>query len=119
MSILPNVEEIDRASADAALERAREGVELAREAGFDAEPNACSIHSTVAEAILSTAYALDATAILMGSRGLTGLKSLLLGSVSHGVIQDADRAVVVVPSSQVARRRTNTRNATRERKKPA
>ena len=42
---------------------------------------------------------------LMGSRGLTGVKSLLLGSVSHEVIQHADRAVVVVPSPDVAESR--------------
>ena len=38
----------------------------------------------------------------MGSRGLTGLKPLLLGSVSHAVIQHASRMVIVVPSPQVA-----------------
>ena len=41
----------------------------------------------------------------MGSRGLTGVKSLLLGSVSHEVIQHADRTVVVVPSPHVAESR--------------
>jgi nucleotide-binding universal stress UspA family protein len=41
----------------------------------------------------------------MGTRGLTGVKSLLLGSVSHAVLQHADRAVVVVPSPEVARER--------------
>jgi hypothetical protein len=41
----------------------------------------------------------------MGSRGLTGLKSLLLGSVSHAVVQRADRTVIIVPSSEVARSR--------------
>lgn len=119
MVVIPNVEEIDKASADAARERAQEGVELAHTVGFDAEPTSYSIDSTIAEAILSTAGTLDATAILMGSRGLTGLKSLLLGSVSHAVIQHADRAVIVVPSSEVARRRTHTRNATAEHDKQA
>lgn len=114
MMVVPNVEEIDKASADEAQKRAQEGAELARAAGFDAEPASCSVHSTVAEAILSTAGTVEAGAILMGSRGLTGLKSLLLGSVSHAVIQHADRAVIVVPSSAVARGRTHTRNATDE-----
>ena len=43
-----------------------------------------------------------ASAIVMGSRGLTGLKSLLLGSVSHAVLQRADRTAIVVPSPAVA-----------------
>ena len=110
MIVIPNVDEIDQASADAARERAKEGTELARAAGFDAEPTSCSVETTVTEAILSTASTLDAIAILMGSRGLTGLKSLLLGSVSHGVIQHADRAVIVAPSPEVARRRNHTRS---------
>ncbi len=119
MVVIPNVEEIDEASADAARERAQEGVELARQAGFDAVPASSAIQSTVAEAILSTAETLEATAILMGSRGLTGLQSLLIGSVSHGVIQHADRAVIVVPSAEVARRRTHTRDATDEHDRQA
>jgi hypothetical protein len=40
---------------------------------------------------------------------------LLLGSVSHSVVQHADRAVLVVPSHNVAerRRRSVDRDATR------
>jgi nucleotide-binding universal stress UspA family protein len=48
----------------------------------------------------------DASAIVMGPRGLTGLKSLLIGSVSHEVIQSADRTVIVVPSPKVVASRT-------------
>jgi nucleotide-binding universal stress UspA family protein len=110
MLVIPNVDEIDQATADAARKRANEGTELAREAGFDAEATSCSVETTVTEVILSTASTLDATAILMGSRGLTGLKSLFLGSVSHGVIQHADRAVIIVPSPEVARRRNHVRS---------
>ncbi len=71
----------------------------------------CSQKTTVAGAILAEAEAVDASAILMGSRGLTGLKSLLLGSVSHAVIQRADRAVIVVPSTEVAASRSRGRRA--------
>ena len=115
MSVLPDVERFDRTSAETASRCAQEGALLAREAGFDAEPTARPIVSTISEEILSTADALDAVAILMGSRGLTGLKSLLPGSVSHRVIQHADRAVIVVPSPEVARRRTHIRSGTDER----
>lgn len=102
---LPDWEKIDEASADAAQARADEGVGLARAAGFDAQPKVRAQETTIARAILAVAAELDADAILMGSRGLTGIKSLLLGSVSHEVIQHADRTVVVVPSPQVAAER--------------
>jgi nucleotide-binding universal stress UspA family protein len=93
---------IDRATSEHAEELAEEGARLAREAGLDAEPRTSSQRTTPAEAILTEAEAIDATAIVIGSRGLGALKSVLLGSVSHGVLQRADRPVMVVPSAEVA-----------------
>ena len=99
---IPDSEEIDDASSKTAEKTAAEGVELARKLGLEAEPLTFAQTSTTARAILGEADELDASAIVMGSRGLTGVKSLLLGSVSHEVIQHADRTVVVVPSPDVA-----------------
>ncbi|HTP18757.1 MAG TPA: universal stress protein [Solirubrobacteraceae bacterium] len=98
----PDPEEIDEASAKAAEETAAEGAELARGLGMTAQPKSVSESNTTSRTILSEADAIDAAAIVMGSRGLTGVKSLLLGSVSHEVVQHADRAVVVVPSPEIA-----------------
>jgi nucleotide-binding universal stress UspA family protein len=53
--------------------------------------------STASRPILAEADRVGADAIVMGSRGLTRLKSLLLGSVSHEVLQHANRPVVFVP----------------------
>lgn len=102
---IADADEIDKASRESAEERANEGAELARQAGLEAEPRTCSQQTTTARAILHQGDEIDASAIVMGSRGLTGLKSLLLGSVSHEVIQHADRTVVVVPSPEVAAHR--------------
>jgi nucleotide-binding universal stress UspA family protein len=97
-----NLDEADDASAAAAERVAAEGAELARQAGFNAQPRASAELTTVADAILDEAEVAAARAIVMGSRGLTGIKSLLLGSVSHAVLQRADRTVIVVPSPAVA-----------------
>jgi nucleotide-binding universal stress UspA family protein len=98
-------EAIDAASERAARERAEEGVERARRAGLIAEPRVRERGVTIWGTILEQAADVDASAIVLGSRGLTGLKSLLLGSVSHAVLQHADRPVIVVPSRELAAKR--------------
>jgi nucleotide-binding universal stress UspA family protein len=114
MAGLVNMEETDAASRKEAERHAAEGAELARRAGLTAAPRTCSQETTTAAAILSEADALGASAIVVGSRGLTGLKSLLLGSVSHGIIQHADRTVVVAPSPEVAASRRRARHVLQE-----
>jgi nucleotide-binding universal stress UspA family protein len=104
----------DDASRAAAQRLAEEGAELARQAGFDAQPRESTQLDTIANAILDGAEDVGATAIVMGSRGLTGLKSMLLGSVSHAVLQRADRTVIVVPSPAVASSRKRRHDRSRE-----
>ncbi len=98
------IEEIDAAGEQAALARAQEGVELARQAGLRAEPRVKKRAGAVWETILAVADDLDASAIVLGTRGRTGLRALL-GSVSHAVLQHASRPVLVIPSEGVAARR--------------
>jgi nucleotide-binding universal stress UspA family protein len=109
-----NIDDIDTANQQGAEASAQEGAELARKVGLNAQPRTCSQVSTVANAILAEAEAIGASAIVMGSRGLTGVRSLLLGSVSHNVIQHADRTVIVVPSPDVAAAREHERHRTSE-----
>ena len=100
-----DVGQIDAAGERSARERAAEGVALARQAGLSAEPHVKERTGAIWVTILDEAATVDASAIVLGSRGLSGLKSLLLGSVSHAVLQHADRPVIVVPSPEMARRR--------------
>jgi nucleotide-binding universal stress UspA family protein len=82
-----------------ALARAREGAERARRAGFDAEPRA-EVAAPTWEGIVEIAAEVDADAIVMGSRGLTGIRETLSGSVSHQVAEHAGRPVLIVPPLQ-------------------
>lgn len=90
---------VDAASETGARERAEEGATRARSAGFDAQARTREQETSVAEAIIAEATEAGASAIVVGTRGLRGLKSVLLGSVSHAVLHHADRPVLVVPSA--------------------
>jgi nucleotide-binding universal stress UspA family protein len=61
--------------------------------------------SSVVATVLDVASELEADVVVAGSRGRGGLKSLLLGSVSHGLVEHADRPVLVIPAEAVARAR--------------
>ncbi|HWT24328.1 MAG TPA: universal stress protein, partial [Solirubrobacteraceae bacterium] len=76
---------------------AAEGAELARAAGFDAEPRALGTRERYYRALLDLADELDAGVIVMGSRGRSAFAAALLGSVSSGVLHHAARPVLVVP----------------------
>ena len=95
----------DRSSEDQARQRAEEGAERAQRAGLKPQARTSVRENSIATTILAQADDVGASAIVMGSRGLTGLKSLLLGSVSHDMLQHADRPVLVVPSPAVASER--------------
>jgi nucleotide-binding universal stress UspA family protein len=101
----PDNGDMDAATESAARARATEGAERATAAGLVASPQIAVRREGIAGAILAIADELDAGAIVVGTRGLTGIRSMLLGSVSHAVLQHADRSVIVVPSHAVAQQR--------------
>lgn len=98
-------EKIDAGNRDAAQAHAVEGAKRATAMGLIAEARCESRHGSVGNTILVTAEELDTDLVVMGTRGRSGFKSFLLGSVSHDVIQHADRAVLVVPSPTLAGQR--------------
>jgi nucleotide-binding universal stress UspA family protein len=104
-------EQLDADSERTARERAEEGAGRARTAGLEAGARAVERNGTIWATVLDQAEDVGASAILLGSRGLTGVKSLLLGSVSHAVLQHADRPVIIVPSPTVAAERADSRES--------
>jgi nucleotide-binding universal stress UspA family protein len=87
----------EETNAAVAADRAAEGAALARSAGFDAEARS-ELAAPTWEAVVELANEIDAAAIVMGTRGLTGARELLEGSLSHDVAHHAGRPVLVVPA---------------------
>jgi nucleotide-binding universal stress UspA family protein len=82
----------------AAKTLADEGAALASAAGLDASAGiADSTYEGTWHAILSAADEQGAALIVLGARGLSTFRSLVLGSVSHGVAQHAHVPVLIVP----------------------
>jgi nucleotide-binding universal stress UspA family protein len=106
-------DDVDQETENGARKMADEGVALAREAGLDAAGRWAVVETTVADAILAQAAAVEASAVVTGSRGYSGVRSLMLGSTSHHVLQHADIPVVVVPSPEIARARAEHRQSLR------
>jgi nucleotide-binding universal stress UspA family protein len=97
---LEDVERVDDAARRRSLEVAAAGCDLLRAKGCGAQPAAVESVGAVWRTILEEADSRDAAVIVLGSRGLTGVRSLVLGSVSHGVVNHAHRPVLVIPSGQ-------------------
>jgi nucleotide-binding universal stress UspA family protein len=91
-----NFAELDRAGAEAGGRVAEEGAQIAREAGLRAESVAIEATPPVWKTIVETADLHDAAAIVIGSRGLTAMRSMLLGSVSNAVVHHTDRPTLVI-----------------------
>ena len=96
---------IDAASEQSASEKAADGAQRAATAGLVAEPRVAGSLGGVARTILDVAADVNADAVVLGTRGRSGVKSFLLGSVSHEVVQHADRPVLIVPSSRLSEQR--------------
>jgi nucleotide-binding universal stress UspA family protein len=90
------VQAIDKASEDHARDIAEDGAQLARAGGLQAEALAVRDAADIADAILDAASEREAAAIVIGSRGLKGIKSKLMGSSSASVLGRSEKPVVVV-----------------------
>jgi nucleotide-binding universal stress UspA family protein len=98
-------DEIDAAIRTAALDTATDGAQRAAAAGLVAEPRIVKRDDNIAAVILAAASDVDADVIVVGTRGRSGVKSLMLGSVSNAVAHHADRPVLVIPSPALAEER--------------
>ncbi len=80
-------------------------VEELKQAGVTAEGSVLTSTAGPARGILEQARDLDATLVVLGSRGLGTLGGLLLGSVAHKVLQLASCPVLVVRDEESLKER--------------
>jgi nucleotide-binding universal stress UspA family protein len=105
-ALVVDYDTVDAATEKTAGERAREGAELAQAAGLgESQGVTVAVATSMVDAILAEADAVDARVIVLGSRGLGAVKAFFLGSVSSALLHHANRPVLVVPSPEVAAHR--------------
>jgi nucleotide-binding universal stress UspA family protein len=96
-SVAGMARELDEIGEEQSSDLVDAGCGVAAEAGFRALPVSGRCEGPVWRAILDRASEENASLIVVGSRGMSGL-SAVLGSVSHGVVHHAKRPVLVVPA---------------------
>jgi nucleotide-binding universal stress UspA family protein len=94
-SVVPGTafEELNEAEARRIADH---GAEIARSAGLQAEPRG-QLASSTWQGIVDVADELDVAVIVIGSRGLTGMRKVFDASLSQQVAEHAGRPVLIVP----------------------
>jgi nucleotide-binding universal stress UspA family protein len=73
-----------------------DGVERARQAGLEASGEAVESSSAIWRVLIGTAETRDAMVVVAGSQGHGRVASVLLGSVSAGLVHHAERPVLIL-----------------------
>ena len=98
-ALMEAAEELDALDREAAERSTAAGVRLASAAGFRAEPLTIPARRKTWRTLLEAADEHDASVIVTGAHGLSGLGRLVLGSVSTAVLNHSERPVLVVPGT--------------------
>jgi len=91
---IPDYKALEDARKETAKVVLAKGVQLARGKGFEAKGELIEAPSVV-EALVEFATSEKADLIIVGTRGMTGFKKLILGSVSSGLVNHAPCDVLV------------------------
>jgi nucleotide-binding universal stress UspA family protein len=86
----------EEVNLETAVRSAEEGAGYARRAGLTAEARG-ELAAPTWKGIVDVADELDAAVIVIGSRGLKGVRELVEGSLSHEVAEHTGRPVLIVP----------------------
>ena len=118
-ALVPVPDDAEQQDAAQAMRLAEAGAQQARNLGLDAEARSEEAFGSAWRTIVEVADG-EFDVVVMGTRGLSGVKSLLLGSTSHHVAQHARCPVLIVPGAALGeeRRGLARANAHRQPTKP-
>lgn len=94
IEVLSVAESTSEISATRATEAAKHAAEALKNTGIKVTEKVCT--GEAAAAIVGEAQNANANLVVMGSRGLSGIKELLLGSVSRSVSENVSCPVLIV-----------------------
>lgn len=92
-------EKLDDAARQDATRLAEAACEVLRAGGLECSPHVLRCRGTTWSTIVDFAEESAAAVVVVGSRGMSPIKSALLGSVSSGVVHHCTRPVLVVHGS--------------------
>ena len=69
---------------------------MARSLGLEAEPHPVPDEVDVADTLIDLARERDAAVVAVGSHGISGLRSRVLGSVARKLIEHSNRPVLII-----------------------
>jgi nucleotide-binding universal stress UspA family protein len=95
-------QDLDEILANSARQQAEEGAELARQWGLEARSESVESAAGVWRSLLEATATFGAGVIVAGSRGRGAIASTMLGSVSSGLVHNAELPVLIVPSLSAA-----------------
>ncbi|HEU0023489.1 MAG TPA: universal stress protein [Thermoleophilaceae bacterium] len=90
-------QKVDEELAARAERSAEDGAGVAKAAGLEPRAEAIREHGNVSHTLIESARANDAAAIVVGSRGRSGIATALLGSVSTSLVHHTPVPLLVVP----------------------
>jgi nucleotide-binding universal stress UspA family protein len=93
--------EDDHVAETRAVQLAECGARTARSLGLLAEARAETVTQSAWRTVVDAAERDGADLVVMGTRGLSGMRAVLMGSLSHHVAQHALCPVLIVPDADV------------------
>jgi nucleotide-binding universal stress UspA family protein len=91
------VDQADKGVEAESVTLAQEGANLAAAAGLAATAHTETLKSSVWEAVIESSGALDVDLIVTGTRSLHGVQELLVGTLSHALLQHSQTPLLAIP----------------------